>query len=336
MAFYDNITLEKGMYSAGGEGFTKALEALDPSENYKGTELANLDASERQLKRFDIKVSGKNSDCVEKFFMTAQGATLFPEYVRRSVEQGLTQSNVLSDIVATTTKISVPDYRPITTVSSSQTEGFEVVAQGGEIPSTTIKLQDKLITLKKNGRMLVSTYEALRFERLELLTVTLKQIGAFIAKSQLAQAVSILINGDGNENEADEISTATTGKLTYADLITLWSSFSDFEMNRLLVAPDMMTKMLALEEFQNPLAGLSFQSAGKLSTPFGATMYRCDAVPEGQIVALDKNCALEMVIKDGVSLENDKLIDRQVERSAITATTGFAKIFKDASKILTI
>ena len=53
---YDNIRIEKSLYTT-GKSFTQALEALDPSENYKGTSLEGLDAYERQLKRFDIKVA---------------------------------------------------------------------------------------------------------------------------------------------------------------------------------------------------------------------------------------------------------------------------------------
>ena len=56
MAYYDNLTLEKGMYRSGGQGFTQALEELDPSGAYQGTGLQGLDAFERQLKRFNIKV----------------------------------------------------------------------------------------------------------------------------------------------------------------------------------------------------------------------------------------------------------------------------------------
>ncbi len=54
------------------------------------------------------------------------------------------------------------------------------------------------------------------------------------------------------------------------------------------------------------------------------------------MVALDKNCALEMVTAGDLSLEYDKLIDQQLERAAITCTYGFAKIFTDASKVLTL
>ena len=55
---YENLKLEKGMYGQGGRSFAQTLEALDPSESYKGTALEGLDAFQRQLKRFDIKVKG--------------------------------------------------------------------------------------------------------------------------------------------------------------------------------------------------------------------------------------------------------------------------------------
>ena len=111
MAF-DNIKLEKGLYTT-GKSFTQALEQLDPSENYKGTSLEGLDAFERQLKRFDIKVSGKNSDTISKFFSTTDAAVLFPEFISRAVKNGMTGNDTLENIVATTTLIDTLDYRSI-------------------------------------------------------------------------------------------------------------------------------------------------------------------------------------------------------------------------------
>ena len=107
MAGFDNIKLEKGLYSSGN--FTKALESIDPSENYKGTSLESLDAYQRQLKRFGIKVGGAGSDVVDKFFSTADSAVLFPEYVSRAVRQGLEQADILPGIVASTTVIKTVD-----------------------------------------------------------------------------------------------------------------------------------------------------------------------------------------------------------------------------------
>ncbi|MBQ5810689.1 MAG: phage major capsid protein, partial [Clostridia bacterium] len=87
---YDSIKLEKGMYAVSGKSFSDVLEELDPSQAYAGTAMEGLDAFGRQLKRFDIKVAGNGSDCVQKFFNTTQSAALFPEYISRAVRQGIT------------------------------------------------------------------------------------------------------------------------------------------------------------------------------------------------------------------------------------------------------
>ena len=44
----------------------------------------------------------------------------------------------------------------------------------------------------------------------------------------------------------------------------------------------------------------------------GAKVLRCSAVPEGKIIGLDKNYALEMVKAGDVMVEYDKIIDRQL------------------------
>lgn len=82
---YDSLRLEKGMYQEHGRSFSQVLESIDPSGQYYGTPLEGLDAFQRQLKRFNIKVHGVKSDTVEKFFSTADLAVLFPEYVSRVV-----------------------------------------------------------------------------------------------------------------------------------------------------------------------------------------------------------------------------------------------------------
>ena len=53
---YNTVKLEKGLYNLSGKSFTQALSELDPDSAYSGTELYGLDAFERQLKRFDIKI----------------------------------------------------------------------------------------------------------------------------------------------------------------------------------------------------------------------------------------------------------------------------------------
>ena len=333
---YDNLKLDKGMYQEAGSTFTQVLERQDPSEQYKGTSLEGLDAFQRQLKRFDIKVKGAGSDVVEKFFRTADSAVLFPEYIARSVRQGLEEGDILPHITAAVTRFDGMDYRSIASEAGGEEKELRTVEEGASIPATTIKVQANLVRLHKRGRMLVASYEAVRYQKLDLFSVTLRQIGAHIARMHLADAVDVLMNGDGNDNAAEVDEVETSGTLTYDDLVDFWAKFDPYEMNALLVSGDVMVKLLKLAEFQNPLTGLNFQGTGKLTTPLGAALLRTSVLPDGTAIGLDKRFALEMVQGSDVMVEYDKLIDRQLERAAITTVSGFAKIFQDASRVLEV
>ncbi|MGM9566148.1 phage major capsid protein [Evtepia sp.] len=338
---FETVKLDKGMYSEAGSSFTKVLEKCDPSEQYKGTPLEHLDAFQRQLKRFDIKVKGMDSDVVSKFFATWESAVLFPEYVARAVRQGMEEGNILPDLTAAETRITGMDYRSIASNPGDDAKSLKMVAEGARIPETTISAQENLVKLHKRGRMLVASYEAIQFQRLDLFSVTLRQIGAYIGRMHTADAIDVILNGDGNSNAAPVFTigsnpiSGSAGTLSYGALVDFWSQFDPYTMNTLLVG-DAMAGLLKLPELQDAAAGLNFQGTGKMVTPMGANLLRSSAVPSGTIIGLDKNYALEMIRGSDVLVEYDKLIDRQLERAAITSISGFAKIFQDASKVLKI
>ena len=330
---FEHLNLEKGMYNESGRSFSQVLEKMDPSEQYKGTALEGMDAFQRQLKRFDIKVKGGGSDVVDKFFASSQSAVLFPEYIARAVKVGMEEANILPDITATETRIEGMDYRSITSVPEDEKQ-LKKVAEGASIPQTTVKTQDSLVKLHKRGRMLVASYEAIRFQKLDLFSVTLRQIGAQIGRMHLEDAINVILNGDGNKNPAEVDIVAQPGVLTYDDLLAFWNNFEPYQMNTLLVGSDTMMALLKMSQMQDAAAGLDFHGTGKLITPMGAKVLRTSAMPAGKIIGLDKNYALEMVKAGDVMVEYDKLIDRQLERAAITTVSGYAKIFSDASRVL--
>ncbi len=339
---FDNLKLEKGMYRQEGMSFTQVLESLDPSENYRGTALEGTDAFQRQLKRFGIRAKGENSSSVETFFRTMDSAVLFPEYIARTVRQGMEENDILPAIVATTTTINSMDYRSIYSNPTEDDKELKDVAEGAAIPETQVKSKEHLVSLSKRGRMLVASYEAIRFQKLDLFGVMLRQIGAHIQKQQLADAVNVLINGDGNDNAAVQYTvgsspiSGTAGTLGYDQLVEFWGQFDPYTMNTILCSTATMTKLLKIAELQNPLTGLNFQGTGKLTTPLGAQLHRTGAVSDDVIIGLDNRYALELVRAGDVLVEYDKLIDRQLERAAITSISGFGKICDGAAAVLNV
>ena len=339
---YDNLRLEKGMYRQEGMNFTQVLESLDPSENYRGTALEGTDAFQRQLKRFGILAKGAGSSPVEKFFRTMDSAVLFPEYIARTVRQGMEENDILPSIVATSTMIDAMDYRSIYSDATDEDKALQDVAEGAAIPETEVKSKEHLVQLHKRGRMLVASYEAIRFQKLDLFGVMLRQIGAHIQKMQLRDAINVLINGDGNDNAAVAYAvgsapiSGTAGTLSYDQLVEFWGQFDPYTMNTILCSTGTMTKMLKIPELQNPVAGLNFQGTGTIGTPLGAKLHRTSALEDGKLIGLDNRYALEQIRCGDVLVEYDKLIDRQLERAAITSISGFGKICTDAAAVLCV
>ena len=330
MAYFENLTLEKGMYGVPGKSFTQVLEGLDSSEQYRGTPLEGLDAYQRQLKRFGIRVSGPGSDPVEKFFQSSSSAALFPEYVARAVGQGMEAADQLKDMVATVTKIDGLDYRTIS-VEGEETAPLKAVAQGAQLPATTIRVNDGLVKLRKRGRTLMTSYEALRFQKLDLLTVALRQIGASMAASQMLDAVDALLNGDGSKPGV----TCATGTPNYGDFIGLWGKLAPFTLNTVVAGTAAMEKLLQISEFKDAQAGMNFQGTGRLVTPLGAKLLHVPGMEDKKILAFDKNCALEMVQAGEIQTDYDRLMDRQLDRASISVVTGFARIYQGAAQGLT-
>ena len=319
---FEKITLEKGLYNITGKNFTQALEALDPDADYAGTELEGLDAFERQLKRFDIRVSGENSDRVEKFFKTTESAVLFPEFVRRSIKQGMDEASILPEVIAAATNTDGTDYRGILITKSG---ADTAISEGGEFPVTTVNGAASLTTLSKFGRKISSSYEVIRKQRLDLFAVVLKSVGAQISRAVNKQAMDVLKNGAAS-------STISGTELAYSDLAAFWATLADYNMTTMVVSPATMAKILSFDEMKYCIG--DYMTGGTVKTPYGVTLVKCTGVDDGIAIGLDKSCALEMVIGSDIVVDSSKLISTQIDEIVFSVTVGFDKVSADAVKIL--
>ncbi|MGN0584183.1 MAG: hypothetical protein ACI4JD_01905 [Ruminococcus sp.] len=319
---YNNIRLEKGLYHLSDKSFTEALEALDPSSQYEDTPLAGLDAYERQLKRFDIRISGKGCDRVEKFFTTTESAVLFPEFIRRAIRQGI-DSSVVSDISAVQTVCSSSQYLGCAIDDSVSYD--TVTAQKGDLPVTEITEQTAPLALTKYARAVHISYEAVRKQRLDVLAVMLRSVGIKLGNAIVKAAVAVLKTGAGS-------STAAEGSdFAYSDLAELCGKFKDFNLNTVLASPSVLAGILTMEQMLES----SSENAGEAMLPFGARLLKTAQLDDNTIIGIDRDFALEMITGTDLIMETDKLIDSQLSTITVSVQTGFRTIMKDAVHILT-
>ena len=318
---FENITIEKGLYSVAGKSFTEALSELDPDEMYTGTEYEGLDAFERQLKRFDIKVKGADCDRVEKFFTSTQSAVLFPEYVRRTIKQGLDEASILPLVTAATTYTDSIDYRGLTAQSSGSVAG---VAEGGELPVTNVRLAASASPLTKFARKISCSYESIRKQRLEAFAVILRNMGAEISRAINKAACDALKSG----LTATEIGGAA---ITYAELASFWASLENHEMTTLIATPAAIAEIAAMEQMK---CCTGINAEGRPVTPFGLELVKCTNLGENIAIGIDKTAALEMVYGTDVVVDFDKLISTQCEEIAASIMVGFSKLTEGAVKTI--
>ncbi|MBQ8176958.1 MAG: hypothetical protein IJ035_08015 [Oscillospiraceae bacterium] len=318
---FNSIKIEKALYNLSGKTFSQALEALDPSENYTDG-LAKLDAFERQLKRFDIKVKGVNADKVDKFFQSAESALLFPEFVRRAVEKGL-NSGCVNKITAAMSIADGIDCRGI--VLSDGDEAYDEIEVGGTLPESSISLTSAPIALKKFARLINAPYEAIRQQRLDVFAVALRAVGAKLAKAIEASAISAV-------TAAAETAAMGGSTFNYSELAAFWGKFTNCEMNAIVCSPATAAKILAFDEMNKAVT----TSGGNMVTPFGAEIVVSSAVGDDIAIGMDKTCALEFIRGGEVVVEVDKLISKLSEAAAVAVNAGFSVISADAVKVLEI
>ena len=318
---YKDVKLEKGMYHLAGKSFLQALEDADPSAQYANTPLSRLDAYERQLKRFAIRVSGAGCDRVEKFFTTTESAVLFPEFVRRAVVQGM-QEAVLPTLTAAVTRCESNRYQGVELTDSTS---YTTTAQGTAMPASTITEASSAVTLSKYGRVIKASYEAVRQQKLDVFALMLRRVGRRLADSIVSAAVTVLKYGLTP-------ASLSGSSLTYADLAALYGSFSGFNMKVLLASPAVMAQILVMDQMLKAYS----DDVTEIRLPFGTRLVSCPQLGNTSVVGLDTDFALEQIQSSEVVLETDKLIDCQLDCIGISVNVGFRRLMDDAVKVLSL
>jgi len=209
--------------------FLNEIQPGDPDDE--------LDAYERQLVRFNIRTeddhrSGLPASVVGEFIKPKcndgkrdlprdawaterfesnqpQSWALFPEFINRILRVQPLADDVLADLIAVMTGVDEPVYQSIYLKDTQQGRRLSRVAEGEELPRLFAKVATQSVTLPKYGGALDMTYEILRRIRIPLFTVVAERVRAQVRQDQAADAVDIVVNGDGNNNAATNYNVST-------------------------------------------------------------------------------------------------------------------------------
>lgn len=263
----------------------------------------------------------------------------------------------ISRMVGRTTAIAGTDaYRTLYITDDFGTDAYRMkrVAEGAEIPSTTLVTGEHTLRLHKFGRAIRSTYEQLRRQRLDRIAWIVARMAMQAEVDKVGMVINVIVSGDGNANTAATVLTLTSldaaasaGTLTLKGWLTFKNRFiagynldvilaQEATMMQLLLLPintvnGMPLAMVApgafggIRPIQNLLAG---------GVEYGITS---DA-PALKIVGLDSSQAVERVTEIGGTVsEMERFVNNQTTMMTMTEVEGYGMLdVFGAAKLLNV
>jgi len=335
------------------------LESLDPSP-----EGSKLDAFERLMQEAGIvtrNIPEKNifSSKVDAFYRTDENKLLFPEYIARTLVQAMVQYPVFQYLVAARTMIDSNVYKAayldLDDASNKKATQMRRVTEAAELPVAKLKLGESAINIYKYGRAIEASYEALRRMSIDVFNIHLQEIGIQAADNKIAEILTVIKDGDGNNNaatiyKAKDLDSSFSSALTRTAWIKFLLKFYPRACNTVVADEEGLLQILEVLYPASTVAGLmdellanglniSVQLPQNIVT--NVTLLYSPYVEKinnkHAIYGLNRESAIEEIVEVGSTIsEVDKYIKNQTELLTISENSGFRKILKKSSAIMTL
>ena len=141
-----------------------------------------------------------------------------PAYIDTVLHEFIDKNDILSYVVKSidtvSSRIIQSHYLDMTDPDNLDNTELALVDEGTDLPLATIKLGEQAIRLRKFGRAVEQTYEAMNEMTFDSFTKILELIASDASNQQLKRAIMVALRGDGNNNAAQEITIDKTAVKT--------------------------------------------------------------------------------------------------------------------------
>ncbi|HEY1292952.1 MAG TPA: hypothetical protein VH814_16045 [Steroidobacteraceae bacterium] len=261
----------------------------------------------------------------------------------------------LERLVARTTAIDSDAYRTLYITDDFGTDAYRMkrIAEGTEIPRTSLVTGEHTLRIYKFGRALQATYEQLRRQRIDRIAFIIARMAVQAEADKVTIALNTIINGDGNANTSALVLNqtalhpgSTAGTLTLQSWLTFKLRFALTYQPDIVLGQEAAVMQLLLLPVsvgvQTPYAMLPANALGTI-TPLAnqlniAMEYGVTAdAPASKLVALQSSGSLERVTEVGGNVsEVDRFINNQTQLLTMTEVEGYGIIDPNAARILNI
>ncbi len=288
---------------------------------------------------------------VKDFFTNSAVTSLFPAYVEARIQQARLGTSLVGQLifadetVDSVTKVTVP-YIADTEVDRQLSE----VGEGADLPATTIRVADSNIVLRKYGRQLRWTYEAIASQSIDAVGNMIGRIGIQLGIDETNRLLHIAIAGDGTtmgaaETNATDVDVAVAGTITYADLCSWFygmyntTVFNAYTIDRAVICPADALLLAQLGQFQDPelmqgLASIRLPSPVSVQYLIWPGSIGGSSYLDRMIVGMDSRAGFVAYTYGGFISEAGRMIERQIDNRTFSYWRGFRKWDTNAVLVL--
>jgi hypothetical protein len=280
-----------------------------------------------------------NKLTVERFFLSDPNAKwLFPDIVREAVVSGMKRKPVYPSLIVRDEHIEGTAYDIPYVTESEPEEEMRMLAEGSAIPESEISYGDRIVRLRKLGRGVLASYEAIRRMSVDMLRVHLQRIGERLGRSLDERLATVLVDGDdsGSVSAPVTVNTATSGTWVYGDIVSGFMKLTlehYFTPTHVLANAELCKTILGLDEFKDA-ALFDFAKTGNLPTALGMRLVPMEGQRDHKLTILDAGYAVTKLTEQDLLVESDKLINQQWDRTYLTIVTEFAILYPKARIVL--
>lgn len=263
---------------------------------------------------------------------------LVPEIIRAAVTLGMRQAPFYPNIISSDQPISgLTAIMPMVNMSDAVPAK---VNEAETIPLGDVSFGQKSVTLFKIGKGFKLTDEVRNYVSLDVLAIYLRDFGVQLGYAMDTLAMDVLINGnkeDGSESAPVIGVYETTNGITYKDLLHIWVRAARMGRNftTMIGGEDQAIEMLNLPEFKERHQGTTEATLVVHSpVPNQANFYIHPGTPEQQLVLVDTSAALIKLTARQLMMESERIVSNQTNAIYATLTTGFSKVYQDATILL--
>lgn len=324
-------------------------ETVKMAENLRGDNENAQDVSFAQIikEKYDVSLSSyfeslgidTSVDTIHNLFTMPDDDVrwVVPELIRDAITVGLRDAPIWANITAIEQESSQLKFKmPYINMSDAAPRK---VGEAETIPFGSISYGDKDVEVFKIGRGIKITYEVKKFVSLDVVSIFFRDFGIKLGHALDTLAIDTLTNGDQNDgsDSAAVIGVTTATAKVYKDFLRLWIRGSRMgrNFNTIIGGEDAALETLDLPEFKDRKAGTTdAKLVLKTPVPNSANYFVHGNIPANQELIVDPRYALMKINVIPLLIESEKIVSNQTEAFYATLTTGFGKLFMDASIIL--